>query len=486
MNVSSENEQSQLSHKLVCYLLFPGVAMSLGWGLRGYIGGGPFGAMIPGALVTMAICLLIRSQPSWTALATVFGTVGVAFGGQMTYGQTIGHIVLPESFLWGFLGLSLKGCIWGLLGGAMIGLGFSHRQHQRRDIIIGFILLLLASYVGWRLINEPKLIYFSNPVDRPRGESWAGLLFGAIALVAYLEACAGRKAGKLPLKFMLWGGLAGLIGFGGGGLWMALSRQVPETLRWLPYWKFMEYSFGLCFGVGLGYCAYRNRTTLFRFGDTDQNDSSTQALSRFALQFVCAVAACLFVFYIWPGTLRGLFSFAPDASAQGITGEILRLIRRMLFGYTTMGLILVAACTVWRRFAWHIAITVTFCAAAWDFARDLVPDRGFDVSVPHQWYMVIAATLVVGCMVIYYEISQRSPVKPLFLLLTWSCMVVAYLRLLVLEMKILWLDSALVAEAGGFLPFIFGAHKGGLVVHGIFTLEAIAITWIVHRIVREA
>ena len=39
------------------YVLFPGIAMLLGWGLRGYIGGGPFGAMIPGCFVALALCL---------------------------------------------------------------------------------------------------------------------------------------------------------------------------------------------------------------------------------------------------------------------------------------------------------------------------------------------------------------------------------------------------------------------------------------------
>ncbi|MFH1738230.1 MAG: hypothetical protein ABIH23_04430 [bacterium] len=143
-------------------------------------------------------------------------------------------------------------------------------------------------------------------------------------------------------------------------------------------------------------------------------------------------------------------------------------------------------CTVWRRFCWHIAVTVTFCAAMWDFVRDLIPDRGFNVSDPNQRRMVIIATLIVGCMVIYYEIKRRRPVKPLFLVLTWSCMAVAYLRILILEMKILWLDSAAVAEAGGFLSYIFSTFKGGFVVHGIFTLEAVAITWMVCKLVSES
>ena len=33
---------------------------------------------------------------------------------------------------------------------------------------------------GWKLINEPKRIYFSDLYDRPRAELWAGLLIGAL------------------------------------------------------------------------------------------------------------------------------------------------------------------------------------------------------------------------------------------------------------------------------------------------------------------
>ena len=40
-------------------LLLPAVAMMLGWGLRGFIGGGPLGAMIPVgiAFIIMAIAV---------------------------------------------------------------------------------------------------------------------------------------------------------------------------------------------------------------------------------------------------------------------------------------------------------------------------------------------------------------------------------------------------------------------------------------------
>ncbi|MFN9461471.1 MAG: hypothetical protein ACK6D7_29470, partial [Acidobacteriota bacterium] len=78
----------------------PATAMMLGWGLRGFIGGGPFGAMIPGAMVVLALGVLYPRR-DWT-LPAAFGAIGVGFGGEMTYGQTVGFIVKPETFWWGF------------------------------------------------------------------------------------------------------------------------------------------------------------------------------------------------------------------------------------------------------------------------------------------------------------------------------------------------------------------------------------------------
>ena len=215
-------------HKLWVYCLIPAVAMSLGWGLRGFIGGGPMGAMIPGAMVALLFCLILGLDKHTSAVLAAFGAIGVGFGGQMTYGQTIGFIVRPETFFWGLLGLSVKGGIWGLIGGTFLGLGLVQRQVQRKDLLIGLGLLLAGTLIGWKLINEPRLIYFSNPHDKPRAEIWAGLLVGTLSLLGYL---ALKGHAKIPLSFALWGALGGAIGFGGGGLWMRLARHCRRRNR---------------------------------------------------------------------------------------------------------------------------------------------------------------------------------------------------------------------------------------------------------------
>ena len=55
------------------FIFFPAIAMMQGWGLRGHIGGGPFGAMIPGVMVALTICLLLEMPATLTSVIVVFG-----------------------------------------------------------------------------------------------------------------------------------------------------------------------------------------------------------------------------------------------------------------------------------------------------------------------------------------------------------------------------------------------------------------------------
>jgi len=228
--------------------------MCLGWGLRGYIGGGPLGAMIPGAMVAMALCLLLqREHAKFSAangVAAAFGAVGVGFGGQMTYGQTIGLTMLPETAAWGLLGLTLKGAIWGLLGGAVVATGLIASRLSRRTLMIACAALVTACWIGWKIINEPKLIYFSDPVNKPRPEIWAGLLLAALAWLIVL------RQERVVWDFAWIAAIGGGIGFGFGGWINALGR----TSGWhtpIDWWKIMVFTFGFLFGAALGYASWR-------------------------------------------------------------------------------------------------------------------------------------------------------------------------------------------------------------------------------------
>ena len=115
------------------FVIFPAVTMLLGWGLRGHIGGGPFGAMIPGAMVALSLCMLLKLPANFTAIVVVFGVVGIGLGGEMTYGQTLSFLRDPETMWWGVLATTVKGAIWGILGAAVLSLGFVYHRFGKEN-----------------------------------------------------------------------------------------------------------------------------------------------------------------------------------------------------------------------------------------------------------------------------------------------------------------------------------------------------------------
>jgi hypothetical protein len=97
-----------------------GLSLALGWGIRGNYGH-EIGAMLPGALAAIAAALA-SGRADWRARVpffALFGALGWAFGGSISYMQVIGytHSGHLQSQLYGFAGLFLIGFLWGTLGG---------------------------------------------------------------------------------------------------------------------------------------------------------------------------------------------------------------------------------------------------------------------------------------------------------------------------------------------------------------------------------
>ena len=417
-----------INHKRWIYWLGPAVAMLLGWGLRGFIGGGPLGAMIPGAMVALLLCLILGMDRRTSALLAAFGAIGIGFGGQMTYGQTIGLIVQPESFFRGFVGLSLKGGIWGLLGGAVLGLGFIRNEIQRKEIVVGLVLLLVGLILGWQLINVPKLIYFSNLQDKPRAEIWAGLLFGAVALLGYL-GFKGKAA--LPLHFAMWGALGGAIGFGGGGLWMCAGKALPELKQMVSWWKLMELTFGFCFGLALGHAAWLKREVIF----------AAQAKPHLEPDRQLAVGVSVIVTLVMGLAVLGL-----EASIDIVST------------FTFLGVALLILALYMEALMWQIGLTVTTCAFVYDLTEKFFEQRDQGDS-PAKWGMAALTAVILGWLVARRQLAVVPMVRWAFLLLMWSAVVVSYL-------KSLQHPRATFAQ---------------VTVELVFTLSAVLLTWMAGR-----
>ena len=445
------------------FVLFPAIAMLLGWGLRGYIGGGPFGALIPGVYVALSLTLVLGYTHEAAAMAALFGAIGVGYGGNMTYGQTLGFLRDSDTVYWGLLGCLVKGGVWGLLGGAVLGVGLTRHQYDRKTIAIAFIITILAFYVGVKLINEPKLIYFSNRLDKPRDESWAGLLFAALALLTFLLKRGSPKLDDIPRRFAAWGALGGALGFGGGALWMVFGPLIPIEQKWVGWWKAMEFSFGFIFGAALGWCAYLHQDRLRVAGKSRETAGESWG------PLIAMIAIIVAIFLARPI----LGSVLPEGYADRTTLDavIVRDVVGLLIGFITLGAVAIILGMRSLHVAWQVAITLTFFHTVLDFVVDLNEPEKFGYAIPvwSQMMIVLVATAIVG-MLVYRLQRGPQPVHRLFLLAVWACYVTSCAR------SFLRKDYFFPPEGENLWSVITANDAAIIFVHGAFTISAIITT----------
>ncbi len=443
------------------FILLPAIAMMLGWGLRGHIGGGPFGAMIPGAMVALSICLLLKLPASVTSMVVVFGVFGVGLGGEMTYGQTLGFLRNPETVWWGTAGTTLKGAVWGLLGGTVFSLGFIYHRFPKKVIINGLLLILAGFFLGFKLVNEPMLLYFSDPA-KPRPESWAALLFGAVILLGFLRFKIDLSDFKLVLRFALYGLVGGGLGFGLGGFWMVLGSHLPDVL-FRNWWKAMEFTFGFLLGGALGLAAWKSKFAIKNYFQKENLAEETDI--PLVKEFGILLTVAVFTHWLWPNLLES-FVYAGSVN-DGFGLSMIRGIARVLVNYAFYGFILVLVIMRFPKMAWQIGITLTFCHAAIDLVRDFYPDLNPWAPFTMHFLWVFIMTAVVGSLTVYFSRHENSEVN-LFLLLIWSCIVVSLLRLV-------FLSGSLSVSGMSFCRIV--CHR--FFVDIFFILSAVAVTWII-------
>ncbi len=370
---------STRSIPLLSTLLFGAVTMSLGWGLRGTIGGGPIGAMIPGVMIALAISLAFNLRRD-LAMILVFGAVGVGLGGQETYGQTIGFVRTGPMW-WGLWGMTVKGAVWGLSGGILLGLGLVRKRYTKEELLWGLLILLAFTVCGRQLLSEPKLYYFSNRWDKPREEMWLGLLLGSVALQGYLLLL---KRETVSLNFAFWGMLAGAIGFGGGGLFFPLSEWIQQKvheesswkfLREIPPWKCMEFWFGLMLGLGYSWAAWLQRSVIL--AEEEHEIAQTDAWDGLPGIVRLILAILIPPFALW-------FHFTID-------------IHPIMFSLT--GTLLLIAALGSNHAAWHIAISMTITAFIRDHMYSIVEKRQIELENPASWLIVFLIAIPVVTIV---------------------------------------------------------------------------------------
>lgn len=203
-------------------ILLTGLALSIGWGVRGNWGH-EYGAMIPGALAAIA-AYVTSGREDWrrrTVDAAFFGALGWSFGGSMSYMIVIsythsGHF---ESMLYGHACLFLLGFLWAAPG----GVGTAMPTAYDRSSLDAFYLPAFTVMAAW-MLEYPALVGLSRLFSlEPYSFNWfdTDWIAAAIALVVsllfVLISPSHRRAAALYLLMSVgwWAGFLGLVVFGG-------------------------------------------------------------------------------------------------------------------------------------------------------------------------------------------------------------------------------------------------------------------------------
>jgi MFS family permease len=296
--------------RIVIGVVLAALAMSLGWGIRGDYGH-EAGAMIPGALLGLSICLASGREDWWrrASLMGMCGAIGWAFGGQMSYARITGYTAsssLPDVF-YGYACLFVIGGLWAGIGSAILALSVTrpatYLERFARPLVALWLVWFAMGLSGltswlsdrWSL-NDTDWVGAASalavagvwtllfPSDRsacgliavlaggwwvgyliltallglhmtpPRSDNWAGCVGLFAALLTYLHRQQDRTAGMLAGYGFWIGGIGFVLGnilnMLGRAQWGPIGRY--EVLHSLDYWKWMEQSFGLIMGLGVG------------------------------------------------------------------------------------------------------------------------------------------------------------------------------------------------------------------------------------------
>lgn len=445
------------------FILFPAVAILLGWGLRGYIGGGPFAAMIPGVFLALSLSVLLRHDIALACQLALFATVGIAFGGEMTYGQTLGLAKGSDTFFWGMLGVTVKGGVWGLLGGALVGTGLTAGRFKRKRLILASLSLPVATYIGWKLINQPQLIYFSDP-QNPRDESWAGLLLAALVFLAILRGGAQEKSGAMPLRFALWGLVGGALGFGGGTLFLVYGPSFPVPQAWCGWWKAMEFFFGFLLGGFFGAAAWFYRDELT--GEKAMLREKDKGLS----DLLILVPVVILFFMLFP---------VLDTVATEGDAWYLRDIMRFAYSFVFLGSLCLVLGMRSTALSWQVAITLTVFHTILDFNEAKPALNMTNFSMTTQSVILLLGTLAVGICAYLIGRSRRQIFR-FYLFVMWVCYGLACVRAFALKS---WVIAT--ADTGYQFSDWWRSNPSIVPVLVIFTVSVLVTTLYIFRLYEE-
>lgn len=272
------------------YCALAAITMAYGWRYRGTVGH-EAGAMLPGALLGMVLCLA-SGRLDWhrrAAVVGLFAAVGWAWGGSISYMEHTFY-VLSASFpdvLYGYTMLFLIGALWAGCGGALLGLALTESRSELECLtrpLVAVCTVFFAVFLYFYFVPEHREVYETITVLHFHDGDWLSATITLLVAAVYWIARPGDRRGtalilspavgwwtgyglltKLgglrlaPLhRSESWGGVLGVLivlilylvkrenraalmlclyGCVGGGLSFALAVffHNPLVLRWGPF-----------------------------------------------------------------------------------------------------------------------------------------------------------------------------------------------------------------------------------------------------------
>jgi len=432
------------------FIFLPGLAMSLGWGLRGQIGHST-GAMIPGALVALALCSLLPGKRFSRGMVVGLGAIAFGYGATMTTQDTadlaLRWIFNPGNTLTrDFTGLAIKGALWALFAGVFLGVAFAAFRYRWKDVVLGMVFMVASFPLGWMLINKPRPVYFSVT----RHETYGGYLFSGIVLLAWLTF---RGRTKIPLVLGICAAVAGAIGLPIGAVLASAGSHTAYVGKWYAWWKVLETTFGALMGVGLGIGTYLIKDKL---PDADGwKESVTGPASR-----------------VW-GTVLGLAicEVFEILSHHGLGGY--RLGEWLILGSVLICLVFYFP----KAVGWHVGITMTFYVTAVSIITYWHRDQKIGNAV-YLWAAVWLLTLAVSWKVAGWWDHRDTVVRKGFVFLVWAMVVLTDLTKFI-NRQVLHPTAQAVATSGARWLYTVETWASALVVQIIFTVMALVLTWLI-------
>ncbi|ADB42562.1 hypothetical protein [Spirosoma linguale] len=204
-------------------VLLTGLALSIGWGIRGNFGH-EYGAAFAGCLAAIVVPLL-SGRADWRQRVlyfAFFGAIGWGFGGSISYMQVIAYTQSGQtaSQWFGYIGLFYIGFLWAALGGAGTALA-AVAERERLIQLVKPVLFLFGGWLLQDLAEDPLVEWLQSGL--PADHTWsrhksplywldADYLAALVALLAMaLYDLIDRKE-KNSLLLPLFAGLGALLG----------------------------------------------------------------------------------------------------------------------------------------------------------------------------------------------------------------------------------------------------------------------------------